>query len=66
MSAIKIHGSLKAVEATGLEQDESQLFKIACAQVLPSKNGVDGKGGLDKLETFAKEAAKRGADGEHP
>lgn len=63
MTSIKVLGSLAAPKAYGIEPDESKLFKIACAQVLPSENGVDGEGGLDKLECFAEEAAARGADG---
>lgn len=41
------------------------VVKIACAQVLPSENGMTGEeGGLRKMERYASKAASMGADGE--
>jgi hypothetical protein len=65
MSSIQVQGSFELPTVEGVNEDASQQYKIACAQVLPSENGVNGKGGLDKLESYAKEAASKGADGEH-
>jgi hypothetical protein len=64
MTAIQVQGTFELRKVVGITPDESQQYKIACAQVLPSENGVNGKGGLDKLELYAKEAASKGADGE--
>lgn len=61
---INVQGTLDLPSVTGISPDESSIYRIACAQVLPSENGITGKGGLDKLEAYTKEAAKRGADGE--
>lgn len=63
MSSVQLQGSFDLPKVVGITPDESQQYKIACAQVLPSENGVNGKGGLDKLELYAKEAASKGADG---
>jgi len=63
MSSIKVQGSLEPHKAYKLADDESKLLKIACAQVFPSENGINGEGGLDKLEAYTKEAAGKGADG---
>lgn len=49
-----------------LEQgDDESIIKIACAQVLPSQNGMTGEeGGLNKLAQYTAKAASLGADGE--
>jgi predicted amidohydrolase len=60
--SIRIQGNFDLPSVSGLEPDQQFEYRIACAQVLPSENGVKGKGGLDKLEEYAKEAAKREAD----
>ncbi|UZJ57365.1 hypothetical protein CBS101457_006685 [Exobasidium rhododendri] len=62
MPAIEVQGNFNVDKVYGLQDDESQLYRIASAQVFPSENGVDGEGGLDKLKSFTEEAARKGAD----
>lgn len=59
---IEIQGNFDLPSVSGIQTDSQYEYRIACAQVLPSENGVKGKGGLDKLEEYAKEAAKHKAD----
>lgn len=60
--SLAVQGSLEPPQAPGLARDEASLLRIACAQVLPSE--TIGLGDIDKLATYAKEAARHGADGE--
>lgn len=59
---IQVQGNFNLPSISDLQADHQYEYRIACAQVLPSENGVKGKGGLDKLEEYAKEAAKHEAD----
>lgn len=58
---ITVQGSLDPPRVAGLAADEASLLRIACAQVLPSKDSE--RGDLDKLAAYSKEAAAHGADG---
>lgn len=58
---VTVQGSLKPPKVADLAADEASLIRIACAQVLPSEDSE--RGDLDKLATYAKEAAAHGADG---
>lgn len=61
--AIVTQGSLEPPQIPGLEESATHQYRIACAQVLPSEDGITGDGGLGKLQAYAEEAARLGADG---